>query len=331
SGFTKPENTVVRIIVGDEVYQSKSFKETGLSFSSDIKVNSEIIGKIDVFTGNQSHLESDNHFIEEEQNLLNAIADHISYIIKRNSDDKEMNKQNDLLQRLNAEKDKLFSVIGHDLRGPLSNIIGLTGILESKFNSMSPEKSLILLKGISQTANTIYQLLENLLEWAGFQRGTMVFRPRNVNLLSLVESVMEFFKQQLNAKQIIVKLKVPEDIFVQVDENMVLSTLRNLISNAIKFTRRHGEITITAGKNDIGRAEVAVADNGIGMDSKIIQNLFYIEGHVGRSGTENEPSSGLGLLLCKEFIEKHDGKIRVESLVGKGSTFYFSLPLAEKI
>lgn len=328
SGFTQPENTLVRITAGDEIYISKSFKETRLSLSSDIKVNNEIIGKIDVFSDNQQYLESDKHFIDEEKSLLGAIADHISYIIKRNRDGEEINQQNYILKRLNAEKDKLFSVIGHDLRGPMSNIMGLTGILESNFSSFPPEKGLKILKGISQTANNIYQLLENLLEWAGFQRGTMVFRPEKVNLLNLVESVLEFFDHHFNAKQIYMRLRIHEDIFIKVDENMVLSTLRNLISNAIKFTNRHGEISITAEMSDNGNVIVAVADNGIGMEPKIIENLFNIERNVGREGTENEPSSGLGLILCKGFIEKHNGKIWVESQVGKGSIFYFSLPVA---
>jgi signal transduction histidine kinase len=164
------------------------------------------------------------------------------------------------------------------------------------------------------------------LEWARLQKGELQFSPEKLNLSNLVKGIVEFYNEHSQAKEIKTISKVDSNLNVWVDENMVKSILRNLLSNAIKFTNKNGEISILARNIEDGMVEVSVADNGIGMDSEILNNLFRIECNIGREGTNNEPSSGLGLLLCKEFVEKNNGKIWAESQEGEGSTFFFTLP-----
>jgi PAS domain S-box-containing protein len=230
------------------------------------------------------------------------------------------------LRELNATKDKFFSIIAHDLRNPFSLVLGLSEIIADENFKLSNEElrqnSLLLYK----TASATFTLLENLLEWSKLQRGLSTLMTDSIPLLKFAENLNKTTQEMAFKKSIILCVEIPESLEVIADPNMLHSILRNLITNAIKFTKKGGKVTVSATEKENGFVQFMVKDSGIGMTPDMIKNLFHIEFNTCRPGTEDEPSTGLGLILCKEFVEKHGGKIWVESEVGKGSTFYFSIP-----
>jgi signal transduction histidine kinase len=178
---------------------------------------------------------------------------------------------------------------------------------------------------MKKSAVNLYSLLENLLEWSKMQRGLMDFKPERFNLYHRITGCVELIIGPAKTKNISVNYDIPENYEIMADKHMFDTIIRNLVSNAIKFTRRKGEIHISADIGKDGLTEIRIRDTGIGMNKELLDSLFILDQKTSRKGTDNEPSTGLGLLLCKEFIEKHDGKIWVESEVGKGSTFSFSV------
>ena len=177
-----------------------------------------------------------------------------------------------------------------------------------------------------KSATGLYSLLENLLEWSQLQRGFIFYTPELILLKPKVLIVTALVKESAIKKEIDLSYNIPEDLMVFADENMLGGILRNLTSNAVKFTPKGGKVTITAKSMPDGRVEISVKDTGIGMTREMVENLFQIEINTSRKGTDSEPSSGLGLILCKDFVEKHGGKLWVESEEGKGSMFYFNIP-----
>jgi signal transduction histidine kinase len=180
-------------------------------------------------------------------------------------------------------------------------------------------------KSLNEAARNLYKLLENLLEWAQVQKGAIDFNPKDSDLSKMVSQSIETIYQRALQKRIEIINEIDKTQKVYADEKMIGTVLRNLLSNAVKFTRKDGKTIIKSGQSDDGKIEVSVEDNGVGISEKNIKRLFKIEEKVSSQGTDGESSTGLGLLLCKEFIERNGGKIWVESEEGKGSTFYFTL------
>lgn len=235
-------------------------------------------------------------------------------------------QKNEELQNLNATKDKFFSIIAHDLRGPFSTFLGITELMAEGLSNLTQEDIKRLAQGMRKSATNLFRLLENLLQWSQLQQGKVPFNPITILLPKIITEGIDIVHEQASMKRIEIVTEIPEKLDVLADVNMTQTVIRNLLSNAVKFTHKGGKISVAAKPENDGFAIVSVTDTGIGMDQELIQNLFAIGTKISRKGTENEPSSGLGLLLCKEFIEKQGGKIWVESAIGKGSTFYFSLP-----
>lgn len=229
------------------------------------------------------------------------------------------------LAELNATKDRFFSIIAHDLRSPFNSILGLSELLIEEIqnkNYSEIEKYASLIQTSSQRT---FDLLTNLLEWSRAQTGRIKFTPDFVDLSELIDDIIILLGDSAQQKSIELKKEIPDNFIVWADKAMLNTILRNLISNGIKFTKKSGTLTVTAQKIK-GGTKVSVADNGIGMKNEVVKNLFRIDNNHTTTGTENETGTGLGLLLCNEFIEFHNGKIEVESIPGKGSTFYFTLP-----
>ena len=232
------------------------------------------------------------------------------------------------LKDLNASKDKFFSIIAHDLKNPFNTIIGFSELLNEEINSESTVKSKEYAAMINTSAVQTYKLLENLLDWASSQRGNISFEPGPINLSELLTEEINILYDMAGKKNIELSITCPANLVLSADKNMIKTILRNLLSNAIKFTFRNGKVELKALlKNN--EVQITVSDNGIGMTKKTIVNLFRIDANLSTQGTENEKGTGLGLFLCKEFVEKHGGKIWVESLEGKGSQFTFTLPLGQ--
>lgn len=238
----------------------------------------------------------------------------------------ELEMQIDELVKLNAEKDKLFSVLSHDLKGPFNSFLGLTEILENELDEMDHEKMKNLSVSLRKSATRVYQLVEDLLEWSRMQRGLIEYHPISVPLADVINKNIELLNEQVIQKDQKIKLHIEGTIYVKIDLTMLDSTLRNLISNAIKFSYRGGKISITAQPVSNNLIEIAITDDGMGISKSNLNEILKFNGNTFRKGTEGESSTGLGLLLCKDFIEKNGGTLHVISTEGKGSTFSFTLP-----
>ena len=226
---------------------------------------------------------------------------------------------------MNAAKDKFFSIIAHDLRNPFNAIIGLTDILPISLDDLDTlklQKTLENIKGSSQQA---HELLENLLLWARTQTGTILYRPVLVDLKEQLEESIELIAVQAARKNISIITDFHSDGLISGDVNMMSTVLRNLLTNALKFTPRNGEVRVGISRNN-GYCILSIKDNGIGIPADRLKNLYSIDTAHKTKGTDQEPGTGLGLILCKEFIEKHGGRIEVESEVGKGSEFRVIIP-----
>ncbi len=230
------------------------------------------------------------------------------------------------LERLNVEKDRFFSIIAHDLRSPFNAFLGFTELMTDDSFELTMDEMKSYAQDIRKSALLLFGLLENLLEWSRMQRMVIADEKLDYPLIRILTQSIDTLSENAEKKEIAIITECELDIKVFVAEKMIQSVFRNLISNAIKFTHRGGKVTIKAKETDDNMVEVSVSDSGVGINPKDIQKLFRIDQTHSTAGTEGEPSTGLGLILCREFVEKHGGKIWAESQVGMGSTFSFTLP-----
>lgn len=235
-------------------------------------------------------------------------------------------KQDLKIQKLLSDKDLFFSIIAHDLKGPLGSSVSLSEILAQEIDTYSREEIKEITGLLHESNKNIYKLLENLLDWSRVQTGMIEYNPKKVLLNKLIEESITLNKNTALAKNIAIRFESVEVIEIELDKDMIDTVLRNLLTNAIKFTDQQGEIRVTMQKIH-QKVEVSITDNGIGIPDNIKEKLFKINEKVIQPGTENESGNGLGLLLCNEFIKKHKGEIWAESKLGKGSTFKFVLPI----
>lgn len=229
------------------------------------------------------------------------------------------------LHELNATKDKFFSIIAHDLKNPFFSIMGFSKILLEKHEQMEAGKTTAYLKAIDESAKQAYELLENLLTWAQSQRGHIEFNPDFFELKHLIDKNIRFLKDTAEKKKISIESLIGENLTIYADQNMLNTIIRNLLTNAIKFTYPDGLITINLISHP-DYHEISVSDSGMGMSPEVLNKLFQASAQSIVPGTQNERGTGLGLLICKEFVELHQGTIRAESEPNNGSTFYVTLP-----
>jgi signal transduction histidine kinase len=265
-----------------------------------------------------------------EARMIPSDKDEITAIVRDITDRKkaeaEIKSKNEELLKLVTEKDKLFSIIAHDLRSPFSGFLGLTEIMVDDIEDISLEEMKELALAMRKSAKNVFKLLENLLEWARMEQGLIPFNPVRMNIPTLLNECILLLVESINRKKITIEQNVATDLVVVADRYMLEAILRNLISNAIKFTTNDGEIYISAVIKMDKCIEISVKDSGIGMNAEMVEHLFELSAKSGRKGTAGEPSTGLGLVICKEFVEKHQGRIWVESVVAMGSTFFFTIP-----
>ncbi len=229
------------------------------------------------------------------------------------------------LQEAIAEKDKFFSIIAHDLRSPISGFISLSSFLAEDPQSMSHEEQERVFKEMNSSAQGLFRLLENLLQWSQMQRGVMHFEPESCRLSKQLQQALELLQPEATRKHVCFKNIVPAEIAVHADVRMLLSVLHNLLSNALKFSSPGGSVRITAQEQG-QMIQVEVRDQGLGMDQETLANLFSLEGKRSQNGTAGEKGSGLGLILCREFIQRHAGEVWAWSEPGQGTAIYFTLP-----
>ena len=266
-------------------------------------------------------LSSENIYVQDKKYRFTAVHD----ISERKQAEEALQKKAEELRELNATKDKFFSIIAHDLKSPFQAIVGFSDLLVEKvsdkdYNGLDEYAGYIL-----QSSKRAMELLMNLMEWSRSQTGRMDFHPGYFELVEFLGDIVPLFDDIAGQKSISIVRDFPADAIVFADQSMISTVFRNLISNAIKFTQPGGKITLTISP-DQGGVLVSVADSGIGIPQNMICRLFRIDQSYSTTGTNNEEGTGLGLILCKEFIEKHGGKIWVESQHGNGSVFYFTIP-----
>ncbi len=268
-------------------------------------LNEDLQKKNNKIKNNEVKLQDINHLLE----------DHL----------KTMKKQQEQLINANASKDKLFSIIAHDLRSPFNSILGFSEILIDNIENFEVKKTEEYIGYINLSAQNTLSLLENLLNWAKTQTGRIVIQPKKIILSSIIQETINISNASAKTKNISLNHIQSDDVEVFTDGNMLKTVLRNLVSNAIKFTHAGGKIDVSAiSKQD--KVEISISDNGVGMNEETRKKLFNVNTNITTHGTENESGSGLGLVLCKEFVERLDGSIWVESEEGKGSDFKFTIP-----
>jgi len=254
----------------------------------------------------------------------------ILYQILYSIKEKQIIKQTEELKVSQAHKDKVYSIIGHDLRSPLGAFAGITGLFLNEYDKFSDDKRKKIIQSMNESSVSIQLLLENLLEWSGMQSGKIEKNIKAINLRTLAEDSLELHKELLLKKNISTNVDIDIILFIDADLQMISSVFRNLISNAIKFTDKKGHISIKAQRiKDM--VNICIEDSGIGISKDDLPKLFDIRKSQKISGNSSEKGGGLGLLLCKDFVELHYGKIYVESEIGKGSKFCFSLPSSNQL
>jgi PAS domain S-box-containing protein len=243
---------------------------------------------------------------------------------RKRAEDQLKKLANDLTE-LNAMKDRLYSIIGHDLRSPFNSILGFAELLATSYDEFSDEDRKTFANNILAASRNTFELLENLLEWSRIQMGRTPFIPEEINLNLAVNEAFHLMRLNADSKNIHLVAEVPSQQMVYADHNMLNTILRNTISNGIKFTSKGGSVKVSS-TQDQGKTRIKIADNGVGMVETIQKKLFRIDSLISTPGTANEKGTGLGLILCKEFVEKHGGTIQVESRIGEGTTFTLDLP-----
>lgn len=269
------------------------------------------------------HFESIPRVLDNKDIIWTGILNDIS---ERRKAEEEMKLKNMELQRLNAEKDKFLAIIAHDLKSPFNSIIGFSGILLEKVHQKdlpSLQEYAEIIKSSSQRA---MNLLTNLMQWSQTQTGRMEFNPERFDMVETIEETIQLFSNNALQKSIHIEKQLPERMPVYADMAMISTIVRNLLSNAIKFTNEGGTIRILA-RTSNEEMIVSVCDTGIGMSKKVMDKIFHIDSSYSTPDTYGNKGTGLGLMLCKEFAEKHKGCIRIESEPNKGSVFHFILPL----
>jgi len=321
-GFNRDE------LIGRELWEVEAFKAVGFSKNNFIELqikgdtrNSDM--PLVISGGKTIHIE----FITTVfvANHVKVIQCNIHDITERKRVEKALKDSEMRLLALNSTKDRFFSIIAHDLKGPFNSIIGFSDLLVERIREKDYEGIEKYAMIIQNSSRRAMELIMNLLEWSRSQTGRLTFQPEYIDIVLLIRTISQLLNDSAQQKSIVLYTEMPEKLTVFADMAMMGTVLRNLISNAIKFTYAGGEIVIHIDvKPD--KVIVAVSDNGVGIKPEAIDKLFNIENSYSTIGTNNEKGTGLGLVLCKEFIEKHNGKIWVESEIGKGSKFYISIP-----
>ncbi len=276
-----------------------------------------LLGAIHFMTFNKKSI-NDASFIE-------TFANQAGIVIQKKIAEQKLIESEGRLKELNVTKDKFFSIIAHDLKSPFNSILGFSELLirqiqEGDYEGI--EKYAGIIEGSSEHA---MNLLTNLLEWSRSQTSRMEFNPEYVEMVSLIREVSVLFDDTARQKKIVITKELPRSVIVHADKSMISTVLRNLLSNAVKFTGKKGKITISAIEEDT-EWKFLVSDSGVGIRGDLVEKIFRIDSNHTTLGTNNEKGTGLGLILCEEFVEKHRGKIWVESEVGQGSKFYFTIP-----
>ena len=267
-----------------------------------------------------------NRFIEDIQSANDSLEENSHELVLLNA---KLVESEEKLIVLNANKDKFFSIISHDLKTPFSGLLGITEMLTADYDELSTEEVKEMIQLLRKASSSAFELLQGLLDWARTQTGRMEHEPKSIDLHEVSKKVLHLLETNALKKEVTLKNNISKSTEVFADINATETVLRNFVTNALKFSNSGGTISIDAKIKD-DETQIFVTDTGIGISEKDMNKLFKIEIHHTTVGTNNEAGTGVGLILCKELVEKHGGEIWVESELGKGSTFVFTLPIKGK-
>jgi len=263
----------------------------------------------------------ENEYIEEKLQYARQINEQL------NEKNEQIASQNEKLKEINATKDRLFSIIGHDLKNPFTVLISLSQLIKDQLENLDNDELKKSLSVINATSNQGFALLDNLLDWAKSQTGETTFAPTNFGLNESVKEVLAQIESVSERKQILIRNNISNSDIISADRNMVQTIFRNLLSNAVKFSKPGGIVILDALFDPaIEKNVITITDHGVGIPEENLPGLFDIKTHQSTKGTLQESGTGLGLLVCKEFVEKHGGNIRVYSAAGEGTQISFDLP-----
>lgn len=305
---TKDIPVIFMTVLSDTRDKLKGFEVGGVDYITKPFEHKEVLARV------KAHLTIRN--LQQELREKNvALEQYVTLLAERNEQ----------LEEVNASKDRFFSIIAHDLRDPFTGLLGLSQVITEEFERYPPQKIKEMIMTLRGMSETLYALLDNLLTWSRVQRGMIEYHPQTIDVQKVVTRNVAIFTSNAEQKQITLSTAIQEWTTAYADKKMVDTIIRNLLSNALKFTHSGGNIEVSATQNG-NYVTVSVADTGIGIDEKHIPKLFRIDAQYKRIGTANEKGTGLGLILCQEFVERNGGKIWAESTVEKGTTFRFTLP-----
>ncbi|MDA3861175.1 MAG: HAMP domain-containing sensor histidine kinase [Melioribacteraceae bacterium] len=268
-----------------------------------------------------------NEYIEDLHAKEDALEDNAFELIQLTI---KLEESEENLKEANASKDKFFSIVAHDLKSPFVGLLGITEMLDTDYDEFDEKEKRELIRSLYDISKSTFELLEGLLEWARAKQGQMTFNPSAFNLFHVAASLSQLLRANTFKKEIMLHNLVDVNAMVYADRNMASTVLRNLLANAIKFTPQNGTIDINA-QIENNLMKISVKDSGIGMTPENIKKLFRIDVNHTTLGTNSEKGTGLGLILCKELVEKHGTNIWAESKLGEGSVFVFTLPLKENL
>ncbi|MFH1194668.1 MAG: HAMP domain-containing sensor histidine kinase [bacterium] len=316
------ENTDLQLLEFDKIKDC----ETAQDIFIEISHLSKVLGL--VFIGGVMFPQYKNHYKNLAASVSNvvglALANAEKYQLLKSSEI-QLQKSSVELHKINTTKDKLFSIIAHDLRSPFSGLMGYSDFLLENFDQMTAEDKKIDLNLLNQAIKDVYSLIDNLLTWSRSQTDKIEFKPSRIYLKHVIGRVFNALNIPAANKKINLKFICHDELNIIADPNMVETVIRNLVNNAIKFTNENGWVNVNIQDGE-SKIIIAVEDNGIGMDEEISASLFKLSTQITRQGTAHERGSGLGLLICKEFIERHNGEITVKSAVNAGTVISFTVP-----
>lgn len=321
-GYESKEE-MLKIDIKSRIYFEESDWKAAIS---EIKSGDTVVFRLRKKDGSEIWVEESGRIVEDEHGRILGHEGVLRDVTSRRTAEMELERFVEELATANATKDKFFSIIAHDLKNPFGTIYGLSSILLEEIHTLNKNEIEGSLRKITSYLRNTNTLLENLLEWAQSQSGRIRFNPGEVDLCIRLTDILALMEVQAFKKDIRIYSDLPVRCVVYADAAMLDTVLRNLVSNGIKFTPRQGEIRVAIARKD-NHVEVSVSDSGTGIPADHLSKLFMIDSKYSLPGTENEKGTGLGLILCKEFVEKHGGRIWAESEPGKGSTFRFTLPV----
>lgn len=326
---TETDDILKAFEIGGVDYVTKPFN--AMELMARIRAHIELKNSKEIIKDQFEQLKQKNEQLKKTYEDLEHQAQHLNKLyMQLIKNETFLRNTNEELKKLNEMKDRFFSIVSHDLRSPFAGILTMTDIIKNHANTFSKEELISMLQSLNETAQQTYKFIEDLLEWSRSQMGRIQMNIVEEDLHTIVTGTILTLKQQAEIKNIEINSRIQSGTFAMFDNNMMATIVRNLISNAIKFTPKGGKITLKAeaiekeGKRFI---RLAVSDTGVGMTEQQVANLFSLDKVQSTPGTEKEKGTGLGIMICRDFINKMNGKLSVESKLNEGTTFFVDVPL----